>query len=253
MPASVVVIGLDAAEATLLERWAEEGFLPAIAYLQKHGGVSHLANSLETLPGAIWPELQTGRSGGKLGLFYHPSQFHTGEERSRPITPEDVDASNYFWSVASQAGRRVAAIDMPQTVPFRGLKGVQVFEWGLHDRNFRIASQPPELLDDLRKRHGDHPVDSCDRFHGSTRDGYRRLLEALIEGVKRKTDLILDVMAREEWDLFTCAFGESHCTGHQFWHFHDEGHPAHEADALEDLRNALRTVYQQIDEGSGTA
>jgi len=248
MPASVVVIGLDAPSATLLERWAEEGFLPTIAHLQKHGGVSHLANSLETLPGAIWPELQTGRSCGKLGLVFHHSQFHTGEGRSQPITPEDVDASNYYWSVASQAGRRVAVIDQPLTVPFRGLKGVQVFEWGVHDRNFHIASQPPDLINELRKRHGDPPIDSCD-LHGGTRDGYRRLLQSLIEGVKRKTNLILDVMGREEWDLFTCVFGESHCIGHQFWHFHDEGHPAHEADAPQDLRNALRSVYQQIDEG----
>lgn len=62
MSAQVLVIGLDAAEATLVERWAAEGILPTFARLIREGAVSSLHNSLETLPGAIWPELMTGRS-----------------------------------------------------------------------------------------------------------------------------------------------------------------------------------------------
>ena len=56
-------------------------------------------------------------------------------------------------------------------------------------------------------------------------------------------------MDREHWDLFTCTFGESHCSGHQFWRFLDEGHPHHQPDAPAELHNALRTVYRQLDEG----
>ncbi len=64
MSTRVLVIGLDAAEATLIERWASEGHLPTFARLTKEGTVYRLKNSMETLPGAIWPELTTGRSCG---------------------------------------------------------------------------------------------------------------------------------------------------------------------------------------------
>ncbi len=250
MPARVVVIGLDAAEATLIEQWAREGYMPVFAALQARAAVRRLSNSLTTLPGSIWPELETGVSAGTLGIFYHPGQLHTGEARVRPVTAADVDASQYYWNVASWAGRRVAVIDQVQTVRGEGINGVQVFEWGLHDRTFPIATEPPELLQELRARHGDHQVGSCDHFHGGSRAGYLRLRDALLEGTRRKTALVVDVMGREKWDLVACTFSESHCAGHQFWHFHDTTHPAHPSDAVE-LHDALRTVYQQLDSAVG--
>ena len=249
--AKVLVIGLDAAEPTLLERWATTGACPTIARLADRGVTAALGNSLETLPGAIWPELATGISGGRLGLYYHPKQFHTGEATPRPVTPEDVDPDAYYWSVAGRAGRRVAVVDVPQTVPCADVNGVHVTEWGLHDRNFAIASTPRDLIDDLRQRHGDHPVTSCDAFHHRTIEGYRALRTALLDGVARKTDLLLDVLGAEDWDLFTCSFGESHCVGHQFWHFFDSSHPRHPEDTPEDLASTIEDVYRALDRGVG--
>jgi predicted AlkP superfamily phosphohydrolase/phosphomutase len=249
--AEVLVVGLDAAEATLIESWGQAGLLPNLTALRQQGVRGALSNCLETLPGAIWPEITTGRSGGKVGRFYHPRQIHTGEAVARRLSADDVDARQYYWSAASDAGRRVAVVDLPQTVPTPGLNGVQVFEWGLHDRSFAIQSQPTELLEELSARHGDHPVKSCDRAHGGTEEGYRHLLHALLDGVSRKTALLLDVIGRGDWDLFACCYGELHCTGHQFWHFMDATHPLHEPDATDELQRALLSVYQRVDEGVG--
>jgi len=250
VPTRVLVIGLDAAEATLLERWAAEGELPAFARLAARGGLARLGNSLETLPGAIWPELTTGISGGRLGLFYHPRQLHTGETGLRRIEPEEVDASLYYWTRAAAEGKRVAAFDQPQTVLTPRLNGVMLTEWGLHDRNFAIASEPPEVLDEIRSRWGDHPVVSCDD-HGGTRAGFDRLLDGLLAGAERKTELLLDFLEREHWDLFAATFGETHCVGHQFWHFFDPAQPGHDPDAPSHLRDAVKTVYRRVDQGVG--
>lgn len=248
MPARVMVIGLDAAEATLIERWAADGALPGFAELTARGGVCRLANSLETLPGAIWPEIESGRSCGKLPLYYHPVQLHTGEARLRPILAEEIDPGDYYWAIASRAGRRVAAIDMPQAVRCAGLNGVQIMEWGMHDRNFAIASEPPSLIEEVRARHGDHPIAVCDD-HGETERGYDALLAGVMDGIARKTGLLLDMLRREDWDLFTCAYGESHCVGHQFWHFQDPRHPRHDPAAPARMREAIATAYRRIDEG----
>jgi len=248
MSARVLVIGLDAAEATLIERWAADGALPGFAELIARGSHCRLANSLETLPGAIWPEIESGRSCGKLPLYYHPVQLHTGEARMRPILAEEVDPDDYYWTVASRAGRRVAAIDMPQSVRCPGLNGIQLMEWGLHDRNFAVASEPPSLLEELRGRHGDHPIRVCDD-HGETGAGYETLRRGVMSGIERKTALLLELLGREPWDLFTCAYGETHCVGHQFWHFQDARHPRHDPAAPAALREAIRDAYVRIDAG----
>ena len=250
MSARILVIGLDAAEATLIETWAAEGWLPIFAGLISGGAVYRLGNPMETLPGAIWPELVSGRSGGQVPLYYHPRQVRSGEAAYRPIEAREVNVEDYYWVRASRAGRRVAVIDMPQTVASPDLNGIQILEWGLHDRNFAIASTPPALLDDVRTRYGDHPVPHCD-CHKRRPEGYRALLDGLLSGAETKTRLLLDLMGREEWDLFTCCYGETHCTGHQFWHFCDPRHPWHEADAPAEFRDAIRDVYRAVDAGVG--
>ena len=250
MSARVVVIGLDAAEATLIEAWAAEGFLPTFARMISGGAVYRLGNPMETLPGAIWPELVSGRSAGQVPLYYHPRQVRSGEAEYRPIDAGEVNAEDYYWVQASRAGHRVAVIDMPQTVASPDINGMQLFEWGLHDRNFSIASTPPGLLDDILARYGDHPVLHCDR-HKRRPEGYRSLLKDLLSGAETKTRLLLDMIGREDWDLFTCCYGETHCSGHQFWHFRDEGHPWHEADAPAEFQDAIRDVYQRVDAGVG--
>ena len=91
MPARVLVIGLDAAESTLLERWSAEGRLPGIAALTAGGAVWRLDNPLETLPGAVWPEIETGRSCRRMAHYFHPDQIRTGEGRLRPVRPEEIE------------------------------------------------------------------------------------------------------------------------------------------------------------------
>jgi predicted AlkP superfamily phosphohydrolase/phosphomutase len=248
--ARVLIIGLDAAEATLIESWAAEGRLPTFARLASEGATVRLANSLETLPGAIWPELTSGRSCGRFPHYYHPRQLHTGETELRPIEPDEIDPGNYYWSEASNAGLRVAVVDQPQTVLTPGLNGIRLLEWGLHDRNFNIQSDPPELYEELRRRYGDHPVWSCDS-HANSHAGYERLLAGLIEGAGKKTELLVDLLERESWDLFVCAFGETHCVGHQFWHFFDPSQRGHDPSAPAHLKSAIETVYRRVDAGIG--
>ncbi len=250
MTARVLVIGLDAAEATILEGWASEGFLPNIARLMHTGSVARLANSLDTLPGAIWPEINSGRSCGKAGIFYTPLQIHTGEAEMRPIEAQEFDTAKDYWSIASRAGRRVCVIDQPHCALNTTLNGIQITEWGLHDRLLTEQSQPPPLLSEVNERYGRHPVRTCDAYPDS-RQGRDALLGDLLKGLESKEALALDLMGREHWDLYACTLTEGHCVGHHFWRFLDPASPWRVADAPEAHRDAIRTVYQRMDDVVG--
>ncbi|HEY7944342.1 MAG: hypothetical protein ACHP7M_06360 [Burkholderiales bacterium] len=247
MTARILAIGFDACEATLVRRWAAEGRLPNFAALQRASRTFQLDNPMETLPGAIWPEIHTGRSSGKMGHFYIPNQLHSGEAVLRATRPGAIDPGFYYWTQASRAGRRVAVIDPVQAVAARGINGIQLFEWGLHDRTFDVTSEPPQLLREIRAAHGDHPIRSCD-IHGETTAGYRRLLQGLLHGARTKTRFVPELIAREAWDLFSVTYSESHCAGHQFWHFMDPRHPWHDPDASREFQDALLSVYAALDD-----
>jgi len=250
MSRRVLVIGVDAAEATLIDRWAEAGSLGHFRDLARLGASYKLSNSMTTLPGAIWPEIVTGRSAGTLGQYYHPRQLHTGEAVARKIEAHEVDPQQFYWAHASRAGKRCVVIDQVQTVGVPGFNGVQLFEWGLHDRHFAMTSDPPSLLQEIRARHGDHPVHQCDT-HGASLEGYDELLRGLLHGITQKTRFTLELLAKEQWDLFAVTFSEAHCGGHQFWHLHDPADRRHDHKAPIHLKNALQSVYRAIDDAIG--
>ena len=241
------MVGLDAAEATLIERWSREGHLPTFASLASQGTTFRLASALEEVPVGIWAELTSGRSCARTGLYCYTRQVRSGQAELRGVEIEEVDPTTY-WTLASDAGRRVAAVDMSMTVPAPALNGPQVLEWGTHDRIFGSRSDPPELLHDLRERYGDHPVHNATRTcddHGSTRSGYESLARRLLDGVERRTELLLGLLAAENWDLFSCSFTETHCAGHQFWHLLEE----RGSTTAPGLGDALRSVYEAVDAG----
>lgn len=253
MSARVLVVALDAAEATLIERWTAEGRLPNLARLVRSSAVSRLDNRLDTLPGAIWPELHSGISVARRGQFFTQDQLHTGEARWRPCSPEDAHPERYYWSEASRAGCRVAVVDAPHAACAPGLNGVQLIDWGSHDRSrtFGLQADPSELLDELETTPDAHPVWDSDAYPGD-RAGFERLLAELQLGLERRVPLFLKLLERERWDLFSCAFGECHSAGHQFWHFLDASHPSHDPSAPPELRDALFTIYAGVDAAVGT-
>lgn len=250
MPARVLVVGLDAAESTLLERWSAEGRLPTISALAARGSVWRLDNPLETLPGAIWPEIGTGRSCGKIAQYFHPNQLHTGEGRLRVVTRDEIDTTQYYWSVASRAGCRVAVIDPSHAVSSEKLNGVELLQWGAHDRVYPLAARLPGAYAHLLAKHGTYPVFSCDGYRADRR-GADRLLADLVRAIERKRALLLDVLRGENWDLFSCELSESHCVGHHFWHLHDVSDSDHDSRAPLHLREAIARVYAGLDETVG--
>jgi predicted AlkP superfamily phosphohydrolase/phosphomutase len=244
------VIGLDAAEADVLQEGIDTGRFPNLANVAREGSSARLTNSMEFLPGTIWPELHTGRSGWRDGHFCHVAQLHSGEARPRPTRADEIDVSSAWFNVAARAGKRVIVIDAPQMLGDVGPHGVSVDQWQMHDHNWDLRVEPPELapLVEVSVRETPYPV--CDSHHGETVEGYRSLLADLKTTITAKRDITTQLLERA-WDVAFVTFTESHCAGHQFWHFRDPGSPFYEPDAPDDLGDAVEAVYAEIDSAIG--
>jgi predicted AlkP superfamily phosphohydrolase/phosphomutase len=114
-------------------------------------------------------------------------------------------------------------------------------------------SDPPGAMEEILARYGPHPIPHdpvartrCDDHDGSER-GFRQLLGQLLTGAETRGRLLRDLLDSEAWDLFVGVFCEGHCAGHELWHMHDERSPWYDPAAPEDLRGALRRVYEQLD------
>ncbi len=249
MPHQVLVIGLDAADPALLRRWAAEGKLPAIRGLMDRGTSGPVCGVEGFYVGSTWPTFSTGLGPAGHG-FHRIDQLESGTYGFfRPLDTATGVGGTPFWRLASDAGRRVAVLDVPLTRLEPELNGVQIVEWGGHDSVFGFRASPPELADHVLATVGEYPLPGdCDADRTTAAD-FEQFVATLEGAVERKTALTLDLLDREDWDLFIQVFTEAHCVGHQCWHLHDPTHPSHDERVAAAVSDPLERVYRAIDRG----
>jgi len=213
----LLVIGLDAAEPSLLRRWAAMGRLPTLAALMERGIVRPLALEPGLYTGSVWPSLVTGRSAGTHGR-YNNLQLVAGSYRERRFDPAMLGADP-FWRRFPEAGLRALLFDLPKMPVSAGAGSLLVRDWGSHDPEGPLVTLPKALAEEVREVGGRDPVGSCDSFDDRSL-GRERLTAALCERVRRRTALALHLLGKSSFDLAFLAFSETHCGGHHLWRAH---------------------------------
>lgn len=259
-----LVIGLDAFDRDLTMKLIADGKLPALAGLLDRGAHAGTIPPVGLYEGALWPTMFTGRSAENHGFYCH-EELVPGTYKHRDTSPREVDGTP-FWRVLGDEGLRVGVIDVPHALA-APVNGIEISEWGNHDRHEGFRTWPPELADEVRNSVGLHPVagledgvarnfapcDHAERASGPTRthDEARTLFDALQLGVERKKQLALELLGRDDWDLFITVFGEGHCTGHQFWFLHESDDPRYDAPLHDELGDPVVQIYEQVDAAVG--
>ncbi len=242
----LLAIGLDAAEQSLIRRWMDSGELPTLAGLRERAVWGRTTNEPGLYTGAVWPTIFTGVSAARHGCYYY-RQICNGTYRTAHFHPDDLKYPP-FWKALSDAGRRVAIVDVPKSMLTEDLNGIQVVDWGLHDPSLpTVRCWPPALAEEVTQRFGVDPVGQCDAADRSPAQ-YQDLRDRLIARIDRKRSLIEYFLQQGDWDLFLTVFGDSHCAGHQFWHLHDHENQSHEAAGLGD---PLKDIYIALDSAIG--
>jgi predicted AlkP superfamily phosphohydrolase/phosphomutase len=249
-PPRLLVLAMDAASPERLERWAADGTLPTLAGLMREG-LTARSRSVDWLyVGATWPSFYTGLDVGRHGLYW-VHRLKPGSYELATCTAEDFGRRRALWDVLSGAGRRIAVMDVPLCGASPHLIGTQVVGWGDHDAVFDLATTPPELRAQIERHIGHHPAPRrCDARRRSLAD-YVAFTDQLVRGAACRARLTRQVLEGAPWDLALQVFSETHCVGHQCWHFHDPHHPGHDPDAAREAGDPVRDVYAAVDRAIG--
>lgn len=245
----LLFLGVCAGERDLIVEWARAGVMPTFRTLLERGLVGKTCSTPGFYVQCTWPAFYTGTGPAKQGI-HSWQQLRPGTyDFYRAFTPDCVQ-STPFWDHLSDAGRRVAVLDIPHSGPSKRINGVQLVEWGAHDANHGFATSPPALADEIVARFGVHPQRGlCDADR--TAEELAGFRDGLLRGIESKLAITKHFLAQEDWDFFAQVFTESHCIGHQGWHMHDRHHPRFsEADAAI-TGDPVRDVYVAIDRAIG--
>ena len=137
---STVVIGLDAAEPRLIEKWMAEEHLPNLSKIRDLGTYSRLDNTVNycgipteySTTEPLWATFSTGCRADTLGYWdtvsYNPDNY----EIACDVVTSGYDYQEYAPFYALGEDYKVAILDVPVTTLSKDVNGVQILGWGGH-------------------------------------------------------------------------------------------------------------------------
>jgi len=209
----VLVVGWDGGTWSVAEPLARAGRLPTIASLREGGAFGTLESVPNMNSAPAWSTIATGLNPGRHGIFYFDERV-PGSYGRRIINAQRRDGAT-LWRMASEAGRRIAVVNVPISYPAEPVNGFLVagldtpatslpgFAWPgdltgrYHDlfRGYEVEPQAPTLM----------------------RAGRRREAErALLASVEGWTSLTMRLMEDAAWDLVFVVFTSTDTTQHFF-------------------------------------
>jgi predicted dehydrogenase/predicted AlkP superfamily phosphohydrolase/phosphomutase len=247
--ARVLVLGLDAADAELIERWCGEGVLPNISRMRSGGAWARLQTTAEIAHVSAWPSIFTGTTPDKHGLYhaYVMKPGQQGPQRPRP----DLSPFPFFWKLLSDHGKRCVVMDAFLTCPLEPFNGAQIVDWGSWSWFWKPTIAPAALKRELQDRFGSYPAEDHSKVGMTPPTDVQGFRDRLLAATSKKAEVVRWLMEREDWDFFLAVFGESHPAGHYFWHLHDPAYLAPLRERTERLEHALRDVYVALDDALG--
>jgi predicted AlkP superfamily phosphohydrolase/phosphomutase len=240
MPATdrVCVLGIDAAEPHLVERWCGEGALPALDRLRRAGLWIPLRQNGAYPSGSVWPTVCTGTHPGQHGIVY-PVGIVPGTLTLQSSVPAAYPEPP-LWSRLAKAGARSIVVDVPFAPLSRDAETVQIVDWATYERPRPAQSWPHRTLPELVRETGEYPVQrDLGRDPAASEAERWRDHAALLAGVGVKGAALRWLVRHRPWDFFLAVFGEAHAAGHYFWDVKRRAGGRATGDPLRDVYGAI--------------
>jgi len=236
----LMIISLDGTTWDILRPWMEAGYLPNLAKLVAGGAAGNLRSTIPPVTAPAWTTFQTGVHPGKHGLF-HFTRYQRGSYETALVDATSI-APRTIWRILSDAGKRIATINLPVTYPQQPLNGVVVA--GLLSPSARQAFWPPELYEEVVAATGKYrvwtPIRSFDYL------GVGGFVDQVVELARGRAAAARHIFGKEDWDLFMVHFQSTDIIQHALWAWADPRHPDFVNKPQED-RDKVRSFYETVD------
>ena len=243
----LLLLILDSADCQLIEQLCEQGDLPFLADFRLRNS-TQVTNDPDLYSVSTCFNLTTG-----LQVKEHKQYSWSLYDRSNGKTSRinsSLLANDTIFKDLDHRGVRQLLIDIPR-MPLLSLKnGLQVVDWYPHDQAASTLTTTPDAVSKLiRDNYGEDPFfgncDTCDIKDIEQGNHFATQIQKRIEN---KTSFILNELNKSSYDLAAISFGDTHCVGHQCWHFHDVNHQHYSPNLNNPMDNPVTKVYRYIDD-----
>ncbi len=209
------VIGLDGTPASYLRRRIAEGALPHLGELSRQGTLMSARAPLPPISSVSWASASTGVNPGRHGVF----GFVERKTGTWDLTFTNVHTITepQVWVRAARAGMRSVVVNIPGTYPAQPNDG-GILVSGFVSPTLERSVQPPALIPFLEERGYLIDVDL-----GLGHKDLEAFCEQLFAHHTARTRVLVDLLDREECDLFYVAFTGTDRLHHFLWEQMERG------------------------------
>lgn len=244
----VLVIGIDGATWDLILPWAEQGHLPHLQALMEQGSWGDLVSTIPPVTAPAWCSFMTGRNPGKHGIFDFTSLCPPSYQVN--YLNFSSNRASTLWSILSQKGKRVGALNVPLTFPPPQVNGYIIAGMGTPEENSDFV-YPHQLRSEIEASIGKIPLDLHHLAHMHSDAARDQALQAFVDIEKVRTRMALYLQEKHPCDLMMLVFTATDQVQHHFWHYMDPHHHHHDPVGAEKYRDAIFRIYRSIDQCIG--
>ena len=229
----VIVIGLDGADWSLLDRLAAGGQMPNLARLMREGRTARLKSAIPLLSPIVWTSIATGVTPDQHGILdFLEVDAATGAAVPISGRSRRVPA---VWNLASHAGRRVGVVGWWATHPAEEVDGFFVSDHAgsiLFEGPKESLAFPPALAEGVRRvTEEETPAPDSDltaylkmsaaeiaaeRAKGGGLENPVAALAKILEATRSVQRIARDLYDRQAPDLTAVYFEGTDVIGHVF-------------------------------------
>lgn len=249
-----LLIGLDGATFTVLDPYMERGVMPFLRGLVGRAARATLRSVMPPLTPPAWTSLMTGKRPGNHGVFDFFQKESPESEYLRLADSHDIRSAT-IWSLASDHGLRVTALNFPVTFPAPAVNGSVVPGGWMPWRQLRLGCYPPGLFDRLKALPSfnaqELAMDAAleeKAVEGCAADEYADWIALHTRREQRWFDVARYLMREEPADLVGIVFDGVDKLQHLCWRFLDPAYWSPDPSAWEmEMRALCEAYFRQLD------
>ncbi|MGH7045324.1 MAG: alkaline phosphatase family protein [Stellaceae bacterium] len=250
-----LLIGLDGATFTILDRLIEQGIMPFLQNLLGAGTRAELISVVPPLTPPAWTSLTTGRRPGNHGIFDFMRLESRADGRYLQVSDSRAVSCETIWSIATRHGLRATVLNFPLTYPAPPISGYVVPGW-VPWRHLRLACHPADLYDRIRQLPGfdarelamDMSLEGRALEGPLQADDYEHLINLHIRRERQWLTVLRHLMKEQPCELTAILFDGVDKLQHFCWRFLDPAlYPASPSPMEAKIRNLCLEYFREID------
>ncbi|MBD3166461.1 hypothetical protein GF324_07675 [bacterium] len=241
-----MLVGIDAADPTYIDRRIAEGALPNIRYVRETGVWGPMRSTFPVLSSAAWSTIVTGQPPEKHGIFEFFQRVEgTWTDR---IVHGPMKQVPDVWDIAARHGLRSVSVNVPITFPPKAVPGNVVVSGMDTPGESSEFVAPPSEKEPLLKAVPNYRIElTAAQF--STVEAF---LAAVEETMEARLRAALYLFERHTPDLAIVIFTALDRVLHALWKYLDPAHPAYHYPEAASKRQLVDRLYDRVDEHLGT-